>query len=83
MAGNFFPPLGLLAVFFCHKVSSPSPRVSQAGLRNPLLKLPSLQTWKANRNSKWEDAYINSGRTVWMDVFSILIGLGLIYAYAL
>ncbi|XP_073081694.1 transmembrane protein PMIS2 [Manis javanica] len=59
MAVLFFPPLGLLAVFFCHK------------------------TWKANRNSKWEDAYINSGRTVWMDVFSILISLGLIYAYAL
>ncbi|XP_047565622.1 transmembrane protein PMIS2 [Lutra lutra] len=41
------------------------------------------KTWQANKNSQWEDAYINSGRTGWLDVFAILIGLGIIYVYAL
>uniref|UniRef100_A0A452V2Y1 PMIS2 transmembrane protein n=1 Tax=Ursus maritimus TaxID=29073 RepID=A0A452V2Y1_URSMA len=47
------------------------------------LILPSLQTSQANKSSQWEDAYINSGRTGWLDVFAILIGLGIIYAYVL
>lgn len=50
---------------------------------NPHLKLPSLQTLKANKNSDWEEAYVNSGRTGWLAVFAILIGLGIIYYYAL
>uniref|UniRef100_A0A8C6ASV8 Uncharacterized protein n=1 Tax=Monodon monoceros TaxID=40151 RepID=A0A8C6ASV8_MONMO len=45
--------------------------------------LPFLQTKDANKNSDWEEAYINSGRTGWLDVFAILIGLGIIYYYAL
>uniref|UniRef100_A0A673VK35 PMIS2 transmembrane protein n=1 Tax=Suricata suricatta TaxID=37032 RepID=A0A673VK35_SURSU len=43
----------------------------------------SHKTQQANKNSEWEDAYINSSRTGWLDVFAILIGLGLIYAYTL
>uniref|UniRef100_A0A8C0L2L7 PMIS2 transmembrane protein n=1 Tax=Canis lupus dingo TaxID=286419 RepID=A0A8C0L2L7_CANLU len=43
----------------------------------------SYKTTQANKNSQWEDAYINSGRTGWLDVFSILIGLAIIYVYAL
>ncbi|XP_062966009.1 transmembrane protein PMIS2 [Cynocephalus volans] len=43
----------------------------------------STKTTQANKNSEWEEAYINSGRTGWLSVFAILIGLGLIYAYAL
>ncbi|KAM8963284.1 transmembrane protein PMIS2 [Lycaon pictus] len=43
----------------------------------------SYKTMQANKNSQWEDAYINSGRTGWLDVFSILIGLAIIYVYAL
>ncbi|XP_045428322.1 transmembrane protein PMIS2 [Pipistrellus kuhlii] len=39
----------------------------------------SHKTTKANKKSKWEEAYINSGRTGWLDVFAILIGLGLLY----
>lgn len=58
---------------WCHK----------AEFRNPHLKLPSLQTTKANKESKWEEAYINSGRTGWLDVFAILIGLGILYYYLL
>ncbi|XP_065754416.1 transmembrane protein PMIS2 [Phocoena phocoena] len=41
------------------------------------------KTKEANKNSDWEEAYINSGRTGWLDVFAILIGLGIIYYYAL
>ncbi|XP_045041319.1 transmembrane protein PMIS2 [Desmodus rotundus] len=43
----------------------------------------SHQTLKANKNSDWEEAYVNSGRTGWLAVFAILIGLGIIYYYAL
>ncbi|VFV40606.1 riken cdna 4930479m11 gene [Lynx pardinus] len=43
----------------------------------------SYKTSQANKNSEWEDAYLNSGRTGWLDVFAILIGLGIIYAYTL
>ncbi|XP_059521415.1 transmembrane protein PMIS2 [Myotis daubentonii] len=43
----------------------------------------SRKTTKANKKSNWEEAYINSGRTGWMDVFAILIGLGILYYYAL
>ncbi|XP_053523571.1 transmembrane protein PMIS2 [Artibeus jamaicensis] len=43
----------------------------------------SHQTLKANKSSDWEEAYINSGRTGWVAVFAILIGLGIIYYYAL
>ncbi|KAB0347835.1 hypothetical protein FD754_012692 [Muntiacus muntjak] len=64
-----FPPLGIPALVFSGKV----------GLRNPNLKLPFLQTKEANKKSQWEEAYINSGRTGWLDVFAILIGLGIIY----
>nr|KAF6286244.1 PMIS2 transmembrane protein [Myotis myotis] len=43
----------------------------------------SHKTTKANKESNWEEAYINSGRTGWLDVFAILIGLGILYYYAL
>ncbi|KAM5297469.1 transmembrane protein PMIS2 [Glossophaga mutica] len=43
----------------------------------------SHQTLNANKNSDWEEAYNNSGRTGWLAVFAILIGLGIIYYYAL
>ncbi|XP_076989740.1 transmembrane protein PMIS2 [Tamandua tetradactyla] len=43
----------------------------------------SYKTMQANKQSEWEEAYINSGRTGWLSVFSVLIGLGLIYGYAL
>nr|XP_045011115.1 transmembrane protein PMIS2-like [Jaculus jaculus] len=36
-----------------------------------------------NKNSYWEGAYLNSSRTVWLDVFAILIGLGVIYGLVL
>ncbi|XP_068383220.1 transmembrane protein PMIS2 [Eschrichtius robustus] len=53
----------------------------------PPLGLPAAffchKTKEANKNSDWEEAYINSGRTGWLDVFAILIGLGIIYYYAL
>ncbi|XP_058530104.1 transmembrane protein PMIS2, partial [Ochotona princeps] len=41
------------------------------------------KTIDANKESKWEEAYANSGRTGWLSVFGILIGLGLIYGLAL
>ncbi|XP_060254480.1 transmembrane protein PMIS2 [Ovis aries] len=63
-----FPPLGIPALVFSGKVN-----------QNPNLKLPFLQTKEANEKSEWEEAYINSGRTGWLDVFAILIGLGIIY----
>ncbi|KAM5207549.1 LOW QUALITY PROTEIN: transmembrane protein PMIS2 [Hipposideros larvatus] len=66
-----FLPLGLPAAFFSYKT------------QKPMSKVPSLQTSKANKNSDWEEAYINSGRACWLDVFAILIGLGIIYYYAL
>ncbi|XP_045702608.1 transmembrane protein PMIS2 [Phyllostomus hastatus] len=43
----------------------------------------SHKTLKANKNSDWEEAYINSGRTGWLAVFAILIGLGIIYYFSL
>uniref|UniRef100_A0A8C4PFJ9 PMIS2 transmembrane protein n=1 Tax=Equus asinus asinus TaxID=83772 RepID=A0A8C4PFJ9_EQUAS len=53
----------------------------------PPLGLPAIffsyKTTQANKNSEWEEAYVNSGRTGWLDVFAILIGLGIIYYYAL
>uniref|UniRef100_A0A8C3VV80 PMIS2 transmembrane protein n=1 Tax=Catagonus wagneri TaxID=51154 RepID=A0A8C3VV80_9CETA len=53
----------------------------------PPLGIPAIifsrKTTEANKNSKWEEAYINSGRTGWLDVFAILIGLGLIYYFVL
>ncbi|XDA83277.1 hypothetical protein R6Z07F_013170 [Ovis aries] len=49
----------------------------------PPLGIPALvfsgKTKEANEKSEWEEAYINSGRTGWLDVFAILIGLGIIY----
>lgn len=45
--------------------------------------LPLLQTKEANQYSDWEDAYLNSTRTIWMDVLGILVGLGIIYYYVL
>ncbi|KAJ1073592.1 hypothetical protein K5549_021090, partial [Capra hircus] len=49
----------------------------------PPLGIPALvfsgKTKEANKKSEWEEAYINSGRTGWLDVFAILIGLGIIY----
>ncbi|XP_070307965.1 transmembrane protein PMIS2 [Odocoileus virginianus] len=49
----------------------------------PPLGIPALvfsgKTKEANKKSQWEEAYINSGRTGWLDVFAILIGLGIIY----
>ncbi|XP_044788174.1 transmembrane protein PMIS2 [Bubalus bubalis] len=49
----------------------------------PPLGIPALifcvKTRGANKKSQWEEAYINSGRTGWLDVFAILIGLGIIY----
>ncbi|EHB13991.1 hypothetical protein GW7_18364, partial [Heterocephalus glaber] len=41
------------------------------------------KTSVANWNSNWEEAYTNSGRTGCVDVFAILIGLGLLYGYIL
>ncbi|XP_063108480.1 transmembrane protein PMIS2 [Cavia porcellus] len=41
------------------------------------------QTIKANQNKDWDEAHRNSARTGWLDVFAILIGLGLIYVFAL
>ncbi|XP_075392791.1 transmembrane protein PMIS2 [Tenrec ecaudatus] len=69
-----FFPLGIPAAFFCYQVQ---------GSPKPTSTLPSLQTFKANQESRWEDAYVNSGRTCWLDVFAILIGLGIIYYYVL
>ncbi|XP_054321502.1 transmembrane protein PMIS2 isoform X2 [Pongo pygmaeus] len=43
----------------------------------------SHQTMKANQNSKWEEAYINSGRTGWFGAFAVMIGLGIIYGLVL
>ncbi|XP_062031981.1 transmembrane protein PMIS2 [Lepus europaeus] len=43
----------------------------------------SHKTTQANRESKWEEAYFNSGRTGWLSVFGILIGLGIIYGCVL
>ncbi|XP_008247746.1 transmembrane protein PMIS2 [Oryctolagus cuniculus] len=43
----------------------------------------SHKTTQANRESKWEEAYLNSGRTGWLSVFGILIGLGIIYGCVL
>ncbi|XP_075834266.1 transmembrane protein PMIS2 [Microtus pennsylvanicus] len=43
----------------------------------------SRQTDEANKCSDWEGAYANSTRTIWMDVFAILMGLALIYTYVL
>ncbi|XP_060042451.1 transmembrane protein PMIS2 [Erinaceus europaeus] len=37
------------------------------------------QTIKYNKDSEWTEAYHNSSITGWLDTFSILIGLGLIY----
>ncbi|XP_066206311.1 transmembrane protein PMIS2 [Saccopteryx leptura] len=42
----------------------------------------SYKTMQDNKQSSWEAAYVNSGRTGWLNVFAILIGLGIIY-YAL
>ncbi|XP_070255020.1 transmembrane protein PMIS2 [Myotis yumanensis] len=51
------------------------------------LGLPAIyfshKTTKANKESNWKEAYINSGRTGWLDVFAILIGLGILYYYTL
>nr|KAF6411341.1 PMIS2 transmembrane protein [Rousettus aegyptiacus] len=41
------------------------------------------KTWRANKKSEWEQAYVNSSRTGWLDVLAILIGLGIIYYYIL
>ncbi|XP_076409606.1 transmembrane protein PMIS2 [Peromyscus maniculatus bairdii] len=41
------------------------------------------KTKEANQYSDWEDAYLNSTRTIWMDVLGILVGLGIIYYYVL
>uniref|UniRef100_A0A8C6FFW2 PMIS2 transmembrane protein n=1 Tax=Moschus moschiferus TaxID=68415 RepID=A0A8C6FFW2_MOSMO len=53
----------------------------------PPLGIPALlfsrKTKEANQKSDWEEAYINSGRTGWLDVFAILVGLGIIYFLAL
>ncbi|XP_055096031.1 transmembrane protein PMIS2 isoform X3 [Symphalangus syndactylus] len=43
----------------------------------------SYQTMKANQNSEWEEAYINSGRTGWFGAFAVMIGLGIIYGLVL
>ncbi|XP_069855160.1 transmembrane protein PMIS2 [Dipodomys merriami] len=43
----------------------------------------SSKTTEANQNQDWEQAYINSGWTGWLDVFAILIGLAIIYVYTL
>ncbi|KAM4825214.1 transmembrane protein PMIS2 [Thomomys bottae] len=43
----------------------------------------SSKTTEANQNQDWEQAYINSGWTGWLDVFAIVIGLVIIYVYAL
>ncbi|XP_059132138.1 transmembrane protein PMIS2-like [Peromyscus eremicus] len=37
------------------------------------------KTKEANEYSDWEDAYLNSARTIWIDVIGILVGLGIIY----
>ncbi|KAM6223706.1 transmembrane protein PMIS2 [Rhynchocyon petersi] len=58
-----------------------------AALLFPPLGIPgayfSYKTTTANRASSWEEAYINSGRTGWLDAFAIIIGLGIIYYCAL
>ncbi|XP_055450672.1 transmembrane protein PMIS2 [Psammomys obesus] len=43
----------------------------------------SRKTDEANKSSDWEDAYHNSTRTIFFDVFGIMIGLGLIYVFVL
>ncbi|CAO2625907.1 Transmembrane protein PMIS2 [Lemmus lemmus] len=43
----------------------------------------SRQTDEANKCSDWEGAYTNSTRTIWMNVFAILVGLALIYTFVL
>ncbi|XP_076790060.1 transmembrane protein PMIS2 [Arvicanthis niloticus] len=43
----------------------------------------SRKTDEANRCSDWVDAYRNSTRTIWLDVFAILIGLGIVFVVAL
>ncbi|CAH7364358.1 transmembrane protein PMIS2 [Phodopus roborovskii] len=43
----------------------------------------SRKTNEANKDSDWEDAYLNSSRTIWIDVFGILAGLAIIYTYVL
>ncbi|KAM8774767.1 transmembrane protein PMIS2 [Rhynchonycteris naso] len=70
LAVILFFPLGLIAAYFSYK---------KAEFRNPHLKLPPLQTMQDNKQSSWEAAYVNSGRTGWLNVFAILIGLGIIY----
>nr|XP_045368886.1 transmembrane protein PMIS2 [Camelus bactrianus] len=54
-----------------------------AALLFPPLGIPAIlfsrKTEEANKKSNWDKAYINSGRTGWLDVFAILIGLGIIY----
>ncbi|ELK05781.1 hypothetical protein PAL_GLEAN10000942 [Pteropus alecto] len=53
----------------------------------PPLGLPAAffcyKTWRANKKSEWQQAYVNSSRTGWLDVFAILIGLGILYYYIL
>uniref|UniRef100_A0A8C6W9K2 PMIS2 transmembrane protein n=1 Tax=Nannospalax galili TaxID=1026970 RepID=A0A8C6W9K2_NANGA len=68
-ARNFFRLSVVAVVFF--------PPLGLAGLYF------SKQTDEANQCSDWEDAYRNSNRTVWVDMFSILTGIGLIYLYVL
>ncbi|XP_058281365.1 transmembrane protein PMIS2 isoform X1 [Hylobates moloch] len=64
-----FPPFGLAALYFSYQ--------------KPTSMLPPLQTMKANQNSEWEEAYINSGRTGWFGAFAVMIGLGIIYGLVL
>ncbi|XP_052617920.1 transmembrane protein PMIS2 [Peromyscus californicus insignis] len=73
-----FPPFGLLAIFFAQKVKL-LPRHCSSYPQKPIPMLPLLQTKEANQYSDWEDAYLNSARTIWIDVIGILVGLGIIY----
>uniref|UniRef100_A0A2K6LZG0 PMIS2 transmembrane protein n=1 Tax=Rhinopithecus bieti TaxID=61621 RepID=A0A2K6LZG0_RHIBE len=68
-----FPPFGLAALYFSY----------QGSTQKPTSVLPPLQTTKANKNSEWEEAYTNSGRTGWLSAFAVMIGLGLIYGLVL
>ncbi|KAI2590403.1 transmembrane protein PMIS2 isoform 2 [Homo sapiens] len=69
-----FPPFGLAALYFSYEGS---------WTQKPTSMLPPLQTMKANQNSEWEEAYINSGRTGWFGAFVVMIGLGIIYGLVL
>uniref|UniRef100_A0A2K5KNE8 PMIS2 transmembrane protein n=1 Tax=Cercocebus atys TaxID=9531 RepID=A0A2K5KNE8_CERAT len=68
-----FPPFGLPALYFSY----------QGSTQKPTSVLQPLQTMKANKNSEWEEAYTNSGRTGWFSAFAVMIGLGIIYGLVL